>query len=363
MALVDVAVIGGGPAGSAAGLALAKAGYDVVIVERQPTRAERIGEVLPPSIRQPLQALGVWDAFLCDAPLPSVSACSSWGADAIARRDFLFDPYGNGWHVDRPRFDRMLRDAAPKAGARLLLGTAFLHAERRPDATWSLALASRAGRSSLAARFVIDASGRGRSFARLCGAGQLRLDTMVASFAYLGTRAGAIVETIIEAQPDGWWYSAPLPGGRSVVSFLTDASSVASGGGPALAARIPGAIAARIAAVPADTRFRNVAADSSRLRVFAADGWIAAGDAAATYDPLAAQGIDRALRSGLRAAEAAALTLHGRPGALDAYAAMQHASFETYGRTRRAFYAMERRWGESPFWARRSDSPGPPLQG
>jgi flavin-dependent dehydrogenase len=279
------------------------------------------------------------------------------GTDAIVRRDFLLDPYGNGWHVERQRFDRMLQNAAHQVGARLLLGTAFLHADRRPDGAWNLVLASDAGRSSITARFVIDASGRGRSFARLCGVGQVRLDTMVACFAYLDTRADAVVETIVEAQSDGWWYSARLPGGRSVVSFLSDASRVANGGGRDLAARIPTAMAARLAAVPAGTRFRNVAADSSRLRVFAANGWIAAGDAAATYDPLAAQGIDRALRSGMRAAEAAALALHGRPGALGAYVAMQHALFEAYVRTRQAFYAMERRWSWSPFWARRRELP------
>jgi flavin-dependent dehydrogenase len=356
---VDVAVIGAGPAGSAAGIALARAGYDVVVIDRQHTCIERIGEILPPSIRQPLGALGVWDAFLCAAPLPSVSACSLWGTDTIARRDFLFNPYGNGWHVDRQHFDCMLRNAAEQAGARLVLGAAFLHADRHPDGAWQLALASRAGNSSLAARFVIDASGRSRSFVRQRGAGQLRLDTMVACYAYLRTRPDAIVETIIEAHPDGWWYSAPLPGGRSVVSFLTDASSVASCRGEALAARIPGAIATQLAAVPADTRFRNVAADSARLRVFAAEGWIAAGDAAATHDPLAAQGIDRALRSGMRAAEAAALTLQGRSGSLAAYAAVQQASFDAYVRTRRAFYAMEQRWGARPFWAQRGATTRP----
>lgn len=357
VAPVDVAVIGGGPAGSAVSAVLAPAGYDVVVVERRPKVTERIGEILPPSIQQPLAALGVWPAFLSGPHLPAVGQGSSWGGDDVVHRDFLADPYGNGWHVDRACFDQMLQDAARGAGARIELGTALVRAERS-SIGWDLALRSTSGPSQIGARFVVDASGRSRSFARLIGVGQDRTDAMVACFTYVATPEAAVVETLVEATRDGWWYAAPLPGRRSIVAFLTDGARLARGGPGDLAAQLPPAIAARIPPLAPGAPLRKVAADSSRLRLAAADRWIAVGDAAATHDPLAAQGIDRALRSGLRAAEAIALAMHDRPSALHNYAAMQRGSFATYLQLRRRFYALERRWPGAGFWSERSARPG-----
>ncbi len=353
VAQVDVVVVGGGPAGSAVGLALARAGYDVVVVERQRAITERIGEILPPSIKQPLTALGVWDAFLREAPLPAVGNCSSWGGESVVHRDFLSDPYGNGWHVDRPRFDQMLQGAARRAGARIELNTALVRAERSSNGGWDLTAKSASGPSNIAARFVVDASGRSRSFARLIGVGQERIDAMVACFTYVETPDAAVVETIVQATRDGWWYSAPLPGRRSIVSFVTDASHVSHGKDRDVAAQIPPAIAARLPPIAPGTPLRKVAADSSRLRIAADEGWIAVGDSAATHDPLAAQGIDRALRSALRAAEAISLALHDRPDALRSYAEIQQGSFAAYLHMRSRFYALEQRWRNSPFWSHR----------
>jgi len=246
----------------------------------------------------------------------------------------------------------MLRRAATSAGARIANHTALVGAELARDG-WRLSVRSPAGASTLDARFVVDASGRSRRLARFAGMADERLDTMIACFAYAASRPGAIVETFVEATRDGWWYTAPLPGGRAVVAFLTDPRRVAPGADHDLAAAVPPAIADRIEAAPPSTRFRKVAADSARLLTAAGDRWIAVGDAAATHDPLAAQGIDRALRSGLRAAEAIALALRGHPGALRRYAEMQRASFDAYVQMRQRFYALERRWPDAAFWADR----------
>jgi flavin-dependent dehydrogenase len=297
----------------------------------------------------------VWDAFLATAPLPAVAAASAWGGESVVHRDFLSDPYGNGWHVDRPGFDRMLQDAARTAGVRVELGATLAGCAHAPRG-WHLTVTSCAGTSTLGARFVVDASGRARSFARRVGVGEDRHDAMVACFTYLETPPDAVVETVVEAVRDGWWYAAPVPGRSSVVAFLTDVERVSHGRDRDLAATIPPAIAARVPPVARGVRLRKVIADSSRLRLAAAPGWIAVGDAAAAHDPLAAQGIDRALRSGLRAAQAVSLALHDRPGALRTYADLQRASFDDYVRLRRRFYALEPRWRGAAFWSRRTQT-------
>ena len=44
-----------------------------------------------------------------------------WGSETPYENDFIFNPYGNGWHIDRSRFDAMLARAAEEAGATVSL--------------------------------------------------------------------------------------------------------------------------------------------------------------------------------------------------------------------------------------------------
>src|SRR5262249_8825839 len=95
-------------------------------------------------------------------------------------------------------------------------------------------------------------------------------------------------------------------------------------------------------------------AHSSCLDRMFGDGWIAAGDAAASYDPLSSSGIPRALDSGIHAALAIHDFLkHERTAALNAYDANLKRSFETYLATQSAYYKMEGRWPQALFWRRR----------
>ena len=112
----NVAVLGGGPAGTATALALARAGRSVMVLERSRYESVRVGETLPPDIREPLSELGVWDRFERDGHAPSPGIASAWGHADLYDNDFVFNPYGHGWHIDRRRFDATLADAADEAG-------------------------------------------------------------------------------------------------------------------------------------------------------------------------------------------------------------------------------------------------------
>ena len=118
----SVIVAGGGPAGSAAAIVLAKSGRRVLLVDDSAPRAFRIGEALPPAAVPLLRDLGVLDRFLADKHLPCFGNVSSWGSEELAATDFLFNPHGHGWHLDRARFDAMLRSVAEESGAALMSG-------------------------------------------------------------------------------------------------------------------------------------------------------------------------------------------------------------------------------------------------
>jgi flavin-dependent dehydrogenase len=90
---------------------------------------------------------------------------------------------------------------------------------------------------------------------------------------------------------------------------------------------------------------------------YAGEGWLAVGDVASAFDPLASAGITLALRTAREAAEAIERHLEGETEALGEYAAAVRRRFAGYLIERREQYRAEPRWSGSAFWARRQGNP------
>jgi flavin-dependent dehydrogenase len=83
------------------------------------------------------------------------------------------------------------------------------------------------------------------------------------------------------------------------------------------------------------------------------ENWIAVGDSAMAFDPLSAQGVYRAMISGLGAAHAIAGFFSNETEVLAAYAADLSTEFDRYMLQRLHYYSMETRWATKDFWRRR----------
>jgi Tryptophan halogenase len=194
------------------------------MVERGVNALPRIGEALPPVARRLLADMDLLDGFLAEGHTPSYGNRAVWGADTPAVTDFVRDPDGHGWHLDRTRFDAWLCQGAVARGA-TVLAPARLDAIQRGDGYWYVQLATHRGRTDLSAAFAIDAGGRTAPLARRLGAKRQVNDRLVCGWVHgracsIGRGVGL---TTVEAVPDGWWYTAPLPEERRVLAFLTDA--------------------------------------------------------------------------------------------------------------------------------------------
>jgi flavin-dependent dehydrogenase len=345
-------VVGAGPAGCATALSLARRGVaDTVLIDGDRDGRAAVGETIPPDTRLPLAELGVFDAFLAQGHRPCLGSCSSWGSEALGHNDFLLNPHGTGWHLDRPRFDTLLRQAARRAGVTVRSGARCAGIRPLPGGGFRLALPQ----AAIDARFVVDATGASAAVARRLGARPATVDKLLFVYGFLDAPALASRLTLLEAVPDGWWYSAGLPGGRLAVAVAADPDharrhDLARPAGwlrAALATRhLAPRLAGRAPAAP-DLLVRSCA--TFRLDPVTGPGWLAVGDAAATYDPLMSQGIHKALTDGIRAA--AALT-DAAP-----YAQPARTAFDEYLATREYLYALEKRWPDSPFWRRRQREP------
>jgi flavin-dependent dehydrogenase len=357
---LDVVVLGGGPAGCAAAITLTRRGYAVAVVERSDYTAPRIGETLPPISRQLLAKLGVWDRFLCGAHLPSFGICSAWGRDGLYENDFIFDPYGHGWHIDRARFDEMLALAAEEAGANVFRGATLVSWKQDLSSEWEIEIAYRGGLRRCRTRSLIDASGRGTSFARIQGIRRIVVDRLIGVAAFMSPSQPTALDsrTMVEAVDQGWWYSARLPNSQLVIAYMTDSDLYAKGNRNQATYWQEQLQQARHTHARAKNYSVNTeplifAATSSRLDSPVGRNWLAVGDAALTVDPLSSQGVCKALESGLRAAEVLQDHWKGDETAMSSYAASVTQSFEHFLDERNQYYGREKRWPQSVFWRRR----------
>ena len=355
----DVIVIGGGPAGAAAALALARNGLEVAVLAKPDSGIPRVGETVPPAIVRPLAQLGLWNEFLAARHAEAPGSVSIWGGDQPYENDFIFNAYGPGWHLDRARFDAMLLSAAQTAGADVL-NVAARDCAREAGA-WKVLILNDDGGETLAARWLVDATGRAAWLGRRLGARRRRVDRQVALVRFALVATAGEPRTMIESCPDGWWYAAALPQDRAVAAFFTDADLLPRNAPDR--ARMWRRMLAQtqlIAKVYADSDVgspvHTVAAFSGRSLPYAGENWLAIGDASHFYDPLSGQGISKALSSALRGAEAISLSLSNGQAA-EEFIDSDNREYQRYIANYLAHYRREQRWPQHLFWKRRSVAP------
>jgi len=357
-----VTIVGGGPAGAAMSLALAAHAVPALVLEREATPRPKPGECLSSGFKRLLARLGVADLLESGAHRPFPAMTSAWELPEPHERDLLFEADGEGWLLDRTAFETRLAEAARARGTLWRQGYQVTRVAPLEQGGWRLTVDCAHGGLDLETDFVIDATGRSASVARMMGIPRLRFDGLVGSWALLAPEDGAEAPRArggaihIEAVRSGWWYAARLADGcLSVVRFADRALLN------------PGAFlealheTRQVSAMLEGRAFRLVRpptahpAHSARLAEPCGPGWFAIGDAAASFDPLSSYGIGSALGTGFYAAQALLSVWEGNDTGYDTYRYLVERRYQRYLDSLRERYRAVTRWPDEPFWRQRSE--------
>ena len=353
----DVAVLGGGPAGAAAALALARRGRRTVVVERERFPRFHIGESLLSTTHDLLVELGLAERMHA-AGFPVKRGALLITADGEVSRDVDFAASREirrpqTWQVRREDFDKLLLDGARAAGAEVFEGRRVEScAFDAAGASVRLAEGAGAGRE-LRVRAVVDASGRAGVLARDFGLrrGESRLANVGVFSHFHGVeprgdgRAGDIV--LVSRRDAGWFWFIPVGGGLTSVGVVLPVAlyrGLAKGSPEAILRALideTPAAAARMRAAERAWPVRVEKDYSYSATAYAGDRWLLAGDAGSFLDPVFSTGVSIALESGLEAAAALDRALaDGRFAArrFRSFERRQHRRFVFFRRFVLAFY-------------------------
>ncbi len=355
---LDVVILGGGPAGASAGISLLQKNYSVAIIEKSDYSASRIGETVQPQLSILLSDLKITNTIF-QQHLPSNTIESVWGDASLKENNFIRNPFGHGWHLDRLQFDKQLIDHAEKAGATLFKGSEVKTITQSDAGNWCIRFLNRGSMQTIHTRFIVDATGRNSFLVKHQGGFRKNIDHLIGLVSVRHTNSVAKESnfTLLESVKNGWWYSADIPGNKVVMAFMTDADIYKKEKTNAeryydqslSIAKFTEQRCSRLIPTPINV----YAANSYVMSKTHGRNWLAIGDAEMAYDPLSSQGIYKAIKSGTSAATAVHEQFIGNKFALENYANTGNIAFERYMQQRRSYYLMEKRWPQSLFWKRR----------
>ena len=314
--MYDVAIIGGGPAGSTAAALLSRAGRRVIVFEREKFPRFHIGESLLPFSMKAFTRLGLHEKLLRAGFMKKFGgemfgACSETG-NKFYFKDALRSQTDHSYQVTRGDFDKVLLDHAAECGAEVYEETAVDRVEfSKNDVT--LTVKSNGSSQSIQARYVIDASGRtsvlGRQFKIKKTYDHLQKLSIFAHYDGVWRAEGIDgTLTLLIRAIDRWFWVIPLSAERVSIGVVLDSETFrksklstedflqqALAEQPIISKRMTSARRVSQVYREADFSYR-----SARLQ---GDRWLLAGDAAGFIDPIFSSGVFLAVYSGEQCAD------------------------------------------------------------
>ena len=314
--MYDVAIIGGGPAGSTAAALLARAGRRVIVLEREKFPRFHIGESLLPFSTQTFDRLGLREkldrTFLPKFGGEIVAACGTKGVKFYFKDGFR-SRRDRAYQVTRSEFDKLLLDHSRENGADVREETDVKNITFENDRAKINIETSNGAKSTIEARYLLDCSGRqtmlGSFFNIKKTYDHLQKFSVFAHYENVD-RAEGIDGTLIRMvrSLDRWFWMIPLTTTRMSIGVVMDTATFRAmklspetalekciHEQPMVLERMKRAERVSPVYSAGDYSYRNT-------RLFG-DRWLLVGDAAGFIDPVFSSGVFLAIMSAEKAAD------------------------------------------------------------
>jgi flavin-dependent dehydrogenase len=314
--LYDVAIIGGGPAGSTAATLLAQAGRRVIVFEREKFPRFHIGESLLPFSMQTFDRLGVREkldaTFLPKFGGEIMSSCGTRGVKFYFKDGFR-SKRDRAYQVTRSEFDKVLLDHSREKGAEVREETEVTRLEFGADRVKIDIETAGETKSSIEARYLLDCSGRqtvlGSIFEVKKIYDHLQKFSIFAHYENIDRLPGKDATLIRMVRSlDRWFWMIPLTETRTSIGVVMDTATFRKtkltpeialekfvDEQPLMKERMKNAVRVSPVYSAGDYSYRN--------RKLAGDRWLLVGDAAGFIDPVFSSGVFLAIMSAERAAD------------------------------------------------------------
>jgi menaquinone-9 beta-reductase len=312
MEIFDVAVVGGGPAGSTCAAFCTTNGLRTLLIEREKFPREKVcGDCLNPECWPILRRLGI-DQRVRASPHGALDCVEFISVgDRHVRIDL---PHGEEAEIaiKRSAFDSVLLERAGKLGAEIREASTLTSIEKSDDA-WKLTADET---TAFRARVLVAADGRNSTVARLLGLLPRFAKERVALQAHIPLPAGFGNRVVLQLLAGGYSGQAPVNDSELNLCLVGKPKSI----------RALQAWATQYFNLPSTQRWRTITPLMRSSLPPALENVLFVGDAARVVEPFTGEGIFYALRSGELAGAAAKEMIRGNAGeAVRDYTA-QHAA-------------------------------------
>ena len=347
--MADVLIIGAGPSGAIAAALLARRGYQVLVLERQKFPRFSIGESLLANSMHFIEEAGMLEAVLTGG-FQFKNGAAFVRDGAYSEYNFAQKSaagYAYTFQVPRADFDKVLADEAVRQGAEIRYEVEIIAAD------FSGALPQLEARSAGGevcrhqARFVLDASGFGRTLPRLLNLERPSdFPVRAALFTHIEdhVEAGAfdrqkIRVSVHPREHDVWYWLIPFSNGRSSLGVVAtrDFHQRYQGSTSERLWQIVGeepSLAQLLAHSRPVAQVGEIVGYAANVTALHGNGFALLGNAAEFLDPVFSSGVTIAMQS-------ASLAAHGLDRQLRGESVDWHADFDAplkYGvETFRAF--------------------------
>ena len=311
--IYDVAIAGGGPAGTSAAIYLAEQGMSVLLAEQKKfPRAKLCGEFISPECINHFERLGVAESIFAakGATLIETSFYSRSGNKVTVPSNW-FGTERAAIGLSRAEMDRLLLERAKRVGVTVLQEAHVVEPILKAHRVSGMRLKQNEQFEEYRATITIDASGRTRALALKLNTKKERQRARLVAFkAHLQNARVAPGVCEIYSYRGGYGGLSTLEGDLSNLCFIAAARDVRRyGPDPEEVLKATVLRNSRAAVALAEAEFEkpwlSVALESfGRLQLVPAEGLLLIGDAAAFIDPFTGSGMLMALESGAVAAQA-----------------------------------------------------------